>query len=98
MKIPNKIKIGGKRYSVKQTEYLSLGDDYVGECLYQDLEIHIRPTKSHTVQEITFLHEMLHAIYNHLGYSDHDEKKIDELANALHMVIVDNPDVFKSKD
>lgn len=29
-----------------------------------------------------------------LGYRDHDEKRVDELANALHSVIVDNPDVF----
>ena len=29
-----------------------------------------------------------------LGYRDHDEKRIDELAHMLHSVIVDNPDLF----
>ncbi len=45
-----------------------------------------------------FLHEMIHAIYDFLGYSEHDEKKIDELANALHMVIKDNPEMFESAE
>lgn len=31
---------------------------------------------------------------DHLGYTEHDEKKVDELANVLHMVILDNPAVF----
>lgn len=44
--------------------------------------------------EADFIHEMVHAIYFGLGYRDHDEKRVDELANALHSVIVDNPDVF----
>lgn len=29
-----------------------------------------------------------------LGYTEHDEKKVDELANVLHMMILDNPAVF----
>lgn len=37
---------------------------------------------------------MIHGILNHLGYIDHDEKKVDEFANALHMVILDNPVMF----
>lgn len=44
--------------------------------------------------EADFIHEMVHAIYFGLGYRDHDEKRVDELAHALHSVIVDNPDVF----
>lgn len=48
--------------------------------------------------EADFLHEMLHGIFDHLGYVNHDEKKIDELANALYMVIQDNPEVFEGVD
>lgn len=46
--------------------------------------------------EADFLHELVHGIFDHLGYTDHDEKKIDELANVLHMVIVDNPEIFET--
>lgn len=35
-----------------------------------------------------------HPMLDHLGYTEHDEKKVDELANVLHMVILDNPAVF----
>ena len=44
--------------------------------------------------EADFLHEMLHGIYDFLGYTEHDEKHIDELANALHMIIKDNQGIF----
>ena len=44
--------------------------------------------------ENDFIHEMLHGIYSFLGYCEHDEKKIDELASALYMVIKDNPEMF----
>lgn len=44
--------------------------------------------------EADLLHEMLHGVFEFLGYKNHDEKRIDELANALHMVILDNPELF----
>lgn len=98
MKIPKKIKIGGKIYKVETTEKLELGCDYIGECLHNDLIIRVRPTLAKSKMECVFIHEMLHAIYDFLGYIGHDEKKIDELANALHMVIQDNPNIFKVGD
>ena len=42
-----------------------------------------------------FVHEMVHGILDHLGYSDHDEKKVDEMAKALYMVFEDNPNMFE---
>ena len=94
MKLPDKVKIGGKIYSVEETDKLELGCDYNGEILYQNLIINIRPALAQQVKEVTFVHELLHGIYNHLGYHKQDEKKIDELANALHAVIIDNPGLF----
>ena len=61
--------------------------------LYGDLIIRVSP-QAMAKMEADFIHEMVHAIYFGLGYRDHDEKRVDELANALHSVIVDNPDVF----
>lgn len=45
-----------------------------------------------------FVHEMVHGIFSHLGYCEHDEKKIEELAEALYAVFVDNPDMFREGD
>ena len=97
MNIPKRIKIGSKIFKVKLTDKLVLGENYTGECLYQNLKIHVRPHLAKSVREVTFIHEVLHAIYDNLGYSDHDEKKIEELANALHGIIVDNPDLFSTE-
>ena len=95
MKIPKQVKIGGKTYKVEQTNKLDLGNyHYSGEVDYMNLIIRICPS-SRGKMEADFLHEMVHAIYDFLGYSNQDEKKVDELANALYMVIQDNPEIFE---
>jgi len=95
MQIPKEIKIGGKVYKVEQTNKLDLGSqNYSGEIDYVNLIIRICPN-SRGKMGADFLHEMIHGIYEFLGYSNHDEKKIDELANALYMVIQDNPEIFE---
>ena len=94
MTIPRKLKIGAKVYDVEITNKLDLGNVYYsGEISYTDLVIRVCPS-AQAKMEADFLHEMVHGIFNHLGYTKHDEKKVDELANALHMVILDNPAVF----
>lgn len=98
MNIPDKIKIGGKIYKVEITDNLVLGCDYSGECVGSDLIIRVRPNLAEGHKESVFIHEILHAIYDFLGYSKHDEKKIDELANTLHMVIQDNPNIFQKEE
>ena len=95
MKIPKKLKVGGKVYRVEQTDRLNIGSvNYSGEIDYMALVIRIVPSAQQKM-ESDFLHEMVHAIYDNLGYTDHDEKKVDELANALYMVIQDNPEIFE---
>ena len=97
MKIPEKIKIGGKTYEVEIDEKLDLGTQhYSAEILYNSLKIRITP-QAQQKMEADFLHEVMHAIYAHLGYSDHDEKQVEELAEALYMVIQDNPCMFKGE-
>ena len=98
MRIPKKLKIGGKIYNVEITNKLDLGNvNYSGEIVYQDLVIRICPSAQGKM-EADFLHEMFHGIFAHLGYNNHDEKKIDELANALYMIIQDNPEMFERND
>lgn len=44
MKIPQKVKVGGKTYQVEITDRLDLGNvNYSGEVNYQDLIIRICP-------------------------------------------------------
>jgi hypothetical protein len=75
------------------TEHVLLGENYNGETQYRTLKINICPM-AREVMERTFWHEIFHTLYDNLGYGQHDEKVIDELAGALYAVIVDNPDLF----
>ena len=94
MKIPEKIKIGGKVYTVEITNKMDLGINNVSaEIIYSDLVIRVSP-QAQGKMEADFLHEVTHGILEHLGYKDHDEKRVDELAQALYMVIQDNPEMF----
>lgn len=94
MKIPQIIKIGGKVYRVEVTDNLYLGPANVSaEIVYTDLVIRISP-QAKGKMEADFVHELMHGILDHLGYKDHDEQHVDALAQALYMVIQDNPDLF----
>ena len=98
MNIPEQIKIGGKVYKVEQTDRLDMGScNYSAEVDYMNLIIRICPSAKGKM-EADFLHEMLHAIHDFLGYLKQDEKQIDELANALYMVVQDNPEIFENKE
>lgn len=98
MRIPESVKIGGKVYDVELTDRLTLGSaNYSGEIDYTGLAIRICPSAKGKM-EADFLHELMHGIADHLGYDSHDEKKIDEMANALYMVIQDNPDMFRPEE
>ena len=61
MKIPNKVKIGGKVYEVHITNKLDMGNiNYSGEICYQDLIIRICP-QAQQKMEADFFHELVHA-------------------------------------
>ena len=99
MTIPKTVKIGGKFYNVEITDEFDLGNVNVSaEILYPDLVIRVSPHQAPDKMEADFIHELIHGIFDQLGYKDHDEKRVDELAQALYMVIVDNPDVFDSHE
>jgi hypothetical protein len=92
--VPEKVKIGGITYAVEKTDKLALGKvNYSGETDFIDCVIRIVPTCQQKM-EADFCHEMVHGILDHLGYSDHDEKKVDEFGKALYMIFKDNPQMF----
>ena len=97
MRVPDKVKVGGLFYSVLETQNLKNGCDYSGEIDYVDLEIRLRPA-ARPRMEHCFFHELVHALHDFLGYTEHDEKKIDELAGALYALVVDNPELFTKGD
>lgn len=95
MTIPKSVKVGGKTYKVEITDRLDLGAaNCAGEILYDKLIIRILPNPGQMMHYV-LLHEIVYAMLQNHGYRDHDEQKVDELANALHALIVDNPEMFE---
>lgn len=94
MNIPKSVKVGGKVYKVIITDKLESGtENYTAEIDYRKVEIRITNTTKQRM-EADFTHELVHALLDNLGYSNHDEKEVDEMANALYAVIKDNPKIF----
>jgi S-ribosylhomocysteine lyase LuxS involved in autoinducer biosynthesis len=92
--IPQSVKVGGKIYKVIITDKLKSGtENCTAEIDYRETEIRIFSTNKQRM-EADFIHELTHAILDNLGYKDQDEKEVDEMANALHAVIVDNKNIF----
>lgn len=96
MKIPEKIKIGGKFYTVEETNDLRLGSlNCSTECDYENLIIRLAPYTCEGKKQADFIHEVVHAIADNLGYKQQDEQAVEAFAQALYAVIVDNPEMFK---
>jgi hypothetical protein len=93
MKIPKQVKIGGMVYDISTPEHLAIGPGYSGEIDWERLTISVRPAARRKM-EADFMHEIVHAIWDNLGYHEHDEKHIEELARAFYALIQDNPEVF----
>ena len=94
MDIPENIKIGGKIYQVAVTMMLKSGSmNSSAEIDHGESMIRITPQEDQK-KCTDFLHEMVHGILNHLGYTDHDEQLVDGIANTLFAINVDNPDLF----
>lgn len=67
MNIPKKVKIGGKIYKVEITKNLDLGNSNCSaEIDYNNLVIRVVPQAAQKM-ECDFLHEVIHAIFDHLG-------------------------------
>lgn len=93
MKIPKKIKVGGITYKVKNVDIITAGTGVCGSCNYDNSTIELLKKHKRQAKEQTFIHELLHAIFYHCNI-EQDEHKIELLAQALYMVIKDNPGIF----
>lgn len=91
MHIPNRIKIGGLTYTVKQVEKVSRDDNEAGLIVTEDQSIELRKGKP-DFMHITLLHEIIHGINMELP-----EVEVEFFAQALYQVIKDNPKMFENE-
>ena len=93
MNIPESVKIGGITYKVEITDRLTTGTSSDAEIAFDEAVIRLTPREPQYMCQV-LLHEIVHAVYNFLGYSEHDEVKVDRIAQLAFSVIVDNPALF----
>ena len=86
--IPKEFRLFGKTWKVTQP-YKVYTDNRDGECNYRKATIKLRRTMDKENKEITYIHEILHAVYDALGYPElrDDEELIDRQSKALHQVL-----------
>lgn len=97
----DKVKIGYKEYEiVKEPEIIELPDRLMGQILFKEEKIRVSTEYSQTQQNQSFLHELVHGIFEKLDLRElnDNEKIVNQLATALYEVILDNPHIFTMKD
>jgi hypothetical protein len=95
MKIPGKIKVLYKEYTVEETVNLhDNGGDLYGQIHYLPEKIFLNVDAREEQKKSTLLHELIHAmdeIYS-IGLK---EKQVKKLGNAFYMLQKDNPELFE---
>ncbi len=92
MNIPSKLKIGGTQYTVKVVDVIAENAGIAGRIDHDKELIRLSKGKQ-SYMEITFLHEIIHAMNNQWS-----EEFVEFMAISLHQVIKDNPELFKTKE
>lgn len=91
------VKIGGLNYKVTFTDNVEKGERLFGNISYPELEIRIDNTYPEKIQQLAFLHEIVHGILNHIGKHDlqNDDEFVEVFSNVLYQVLKDNDLNFK---
>jgi len=86
--IPKQFEIFGLTFKVKQPWKVDSGNHW-GECDYSKKTIKVLRSLNREQKEITYLHEMTHAILDVLEYNElsSDEEFIERFSKALHQVL-----------
>ncbi|MCM1259665.1 MAG: hypothetical protein NC182_01815 [Prevotella sp.] len=92
----NKIKILNLEFEIREVECISHGGSQIGEINHIDQVILLKKGLSEERKKIVLLHEILHSIFEQLGFAEeHDnEHLIDSLASSIYQILNDNKTIF----
>lgn len=97
MQIPPTIKILGLDFEVTRDQHVSEASQTYGTTIHSRQKINIQADLSQQHAEQTFIHEVLHAIWEQMGLKnmpEMDQKKEEQivhtLANGLYTTLKDN--------
>lgn len=90
------IKIMSQKYTMEQVPNIEVGIIKLGEVDHLSNAIKICSTLPEDKKKVVLLHEILHVIFQQLGFDEeHDnEHLIDCLSNSLYQVFDDNQELF----
>lgn len=95
MNITDKVKIGGQIYEVSRPTVCDEENRNTdGQIKYGQGTITVQESLKGDYADYVFIHEIMHGIFEYLCMKN-NENTVDKLSRALHMVIKDNPDIFK---
>ena len=97
----NKVKIGYKEYEiVKKEEIIELPNECYGRIDFDKEKIELSTKYNQNQQNQTFLHELIHGIFDKLDMHDlrDNETVVNQLSKELYEVVLDNPHIFTMKD
>ena len=78
----------GVKFTVEEVEVVNKFEARKGEINYLTNEIRIDKSMPVSLKNQTLMHEILHAIFDLLGYQGlaEDEEKVQGIATALHQI------------
>ena len=90
------IKILSQKYMIVEVPVIEQGERYAGLIDHFNNTIYLCSTLNEDKKSVTLLHEILHAVFAQLGFSEeHDnEHLIDSLASSIYQVLRDNKNLF----
>ncbi|MGN7402752.1 ImmA/IrrE family metallo-endopeptidase [Cytobacillus praedii] len=95
--IPNKVKVAGVKYVIKEIENMEIEFNQLGQILYTKGIIKIDDGMSLERKEQVFVHELLHGIFYEAGFEEQDEDMINRVGIVLYQVLKDNRFSFGSE-
>lgn len=85
-----KVIVGGLEYKVEHSPFPE--GTLLGQCDSNALVIRVAPEIPKERQAVILLHEILHAVFNHVGLDeDNEEQIVTAVANELYAVFKNNP-------
>lgn len=83
-----KINILGIEYTIKEVTVVDKTEPKKGEINFLTNEIRIDESMPVSLKNQTLMHEILHAVFDLLGYQElaEDEEKVQGIATALHQI------------
>jgi hypothetical protein len=88
--IPEKVKVAGIEYEIKEVEGILERFNTLGQINYNKGIIELDSSLCQSRKEQTFVHELLHACFREAGYEEQEEEMIDRVSTVLYQVIKDN--------